>query len=79
MRLTDRSRLYGMSSNKEIRRIVKACEKAGFTVRYTGSGHIQLIPPDKDADIIVISHSPGGSGKAFNQWRTKLARHGVKI
>lgn len=68
-----------MSSNKEIRKIVKACEDAGFGVRYTGSGHIQLIPPDKDAKILVISHSPGGSPKAFNQWRTKLAKLGVKV
>lgn len=66
-----------LSNDKDVRRLVKACENAGWTVVKCKSGHIRLCPPDGGM-VHVISSTPS-SPNDFQCNARRLRKLGVKI
>lgn len=64
------------SSNKDMKALLRACEKAGITIRSTGSGHYQLYLPNKE--IMVISSTPR-SNSTPKRMRARLIKAGVDL
>jgi len=64
------------SGNKDMKALLRACEKANIPIRHTGSGHYQLYLPNKE--IMVISSTPRSNSTA-KRLRAKLKKAGVDL
>ncbi len=42
----------------ELDRLIVLAQKQGFDVRHAGSGHLKLIPPARDAPIVIVASTP---------------------
>jgi predicted RNA binding protein YcfA (HicA-like mRNA interferase family) len=67
-----------LSSNKDIRKIVKKARKEGWVVTKAKSNHLQFYPPDNYEDIIVMSSTPA-STRNFKNILMKLRAKGLDV
>jgi len=57
--------------------LIVLAQKQGFDVRHAGSGHLKLIPPARDAPIVIVASSPYSTSLA--KVRADLKRAGLVL
>jgi hypothetical protein len=67
-----------MSSDKDVRDIIKIAIKSGWKVEKSGSKHIMLFPPDKDKGFVTLSNSPR-STRNFKNTVMMLRAKGLNV
>lgn len=65
-----------MSHRKDVLKLVRHARAHGWSVRTTGSGHLKLVPPDKNRSFLVISKTPSDR-RAYLNIRAALRRRGL--
>jgi hypothetical protein len=66
---------YG--ADKDTAKLIKAAEKAGWTVTLTGNNHLKFLPPAKDQPILIGALT--GCGPGQKMLRRQLAKAGVTV
>jgi hypothetical protein len=66
--------------NKDVKKLVSAAKRDGWTVKRCGSQHLRLTPPG-DVTLprgdVVVSAGALGSAKAFKAFRSQMRRGGL--
>jgi predicted RNA binding protein YcfA (HicA-like mRNA interferase family) len=66
------------SSNKDIRKLIKAAELAGWTVKKTSGNHLKFVPPDISLEVIIVASTPGSQNE-YRRKKERLTKMGVKF
>jgi hypothetical protein len=67
-----------LSKNKETMLLVRAAEKAGWTVTKCGSNHLKFVPPDPEGQVWVFCSTPS-SKNDYKCNARRLRNQGVEI
>lgn len=67
-----------MSSDKEVRKIIKTAKQAGWRVEKSGGNHILLYPPDKSDGMVTMPSTPS-STRNFKNMLSKLRSKGLNV
>lgn len=65
------------SSNKEISALIQKARAQGWTVLYSGGGHLIFRSPDKAVPQIVLPSTPGSGNRAIENAVAKLKKGGL--
>lgn len=63
---------------KELKVVVKLAEGQGWTVRRTHGGHIQFVPSDPTAPLVVSSSTPSDH-RTMRNLKAQLRRSGLAV
>lgn len=67
------------SSNKEVSKLIQAARDQGWTVLYSGGGHLIFRSPDKSVPQIVVPSTPHGGKRSIENATAQLRRGGLVV
>jgi predicted RNA binding protein YcfA (HicA-like mRNA interferase family) len=67
-----------VSSNKEVKNVVRLAVKAGWRIEKTNGGHVLLYPPNKEDGFVTMPTSPS-SYRNFKNVLMMLRAKGLDV
>jgi hypothetical protein len=67
------------SSNKEVSKLIQAARDQGWTVLYSGGGHLIFRSPDKSVPQIIVPSTPHGGKRSIENATAQLRRGGLIV
>jgi len=66
-----------MTSNPELRDLIKLGEQQGWIIDTTSGGHLKWIPPDPNMEFVITSSTPSDNAFAIKKIRNDLEKRGL--